>query len=64
MISLLSRALHISKIFERAKLFDLLLRDLALVLQIRFVSDQEKYSIFLGVSFDFVHPKLADVLKA
>lgn len=64
MVALLSRTLHIGQIFEVAKLFDLLLRHLPLVLQVRLVPDQEKDSIFLGVGFDFVHPELANVLKA
>lgn len=34
-----------------------------MVLKIRFVSDEEKYCIFLGVHFNFVHPKLDNTIE-
>lgn len=63
LFSLFGWALHICEVFFFAKLVDFLQGNSSLILKIGFVTDKEKYSIFLSVHLDFVHPKLNNTIE-
>lgn len=58
LFALLGWALHIGKIFLFAKLIYFLHWNRPLVLKIWLVANKEKYSIFLCIHLNLIHPKL------